>query len=660
MSCHCHSCNCTHEHHEHGHDGRSLWARFGEYFLMGTSALLLAAGLTLDFLDAFSAAPAALRPALYLAALLPVAVPVMGEAWEEMRRGDVFNEFTLMLLAAVGAVGIGEYPEAVAVMLFYAVGEHFQDRAADKARDDVRALVDLQPREVLAYPAGAADDEAAARLMPPTEIEPGCVVALSVGDRVPLDGTLLGTAAASFDTSALTGESVPRTIEAGDAVSAGMLVADRAVRLRVTKRYEDSALARILRMVEEAAERKAPAELFIRRFARIYTPVVIALAALVAVVPPLLTAWLGIGAFAWTDFIYRALVFLVVSCPCALVVSVPLSYFSGIGYASRRGILFKGGNYLDALARADAVVFDKTGTLTRGEFAVTEVVPSAGFDVSKILAAAAAAESRSSHPLARAVVAEAEARGIAHRHATDVEERAGRGLRAVVDGCTVLAGNRRLLEEEGIVLPDENAEKLCEIVLAVDGRYAGRIVLSDAPRPEAAEAVGRLTALGIGRKVILSGDRTPVVEHLATDIGIGECHGDLLPEQKVEHLQKILDEGNSRCLVFVGDGINDAPSLALAHVGIAMGGAGSDAAVETADVVIESDNPAKVAEAIAVGRATRRLVRFNIALAIGFKAVVMLLGLFGLAPLWLAVLGDTGVALVCVLNVFALPRLVRK
>ena len=652
-NCSCHSCG--HDHHEnhaaHHHQSRLALLLANTDVLV--VALFMLLDLTLIHYGIVTDEVGWRRLIWYAVAFLPVGLPVMADALREIRKGDIFNEFTLMLIATIGAFCIGEYPEAVAVMLFYAIGERFQDRAVGKAQRDIQALLELRPETVSVWRDGERVQTS------PEQVVPGETIELNAGDRVPLDGILLGQEAVAFDTSALTGESVLRTIEASGEVAAGMLPTGRAIRLQVVRAYADSALSRILDMVRDAASRKAPAELFIRRFARIYTPVVIVLAALIAVVPPLAAAAFGWSGVMWSDYIYRALVFLVVSCPCALVVSVPLSYFSGIGHASRRGILFKGGNWLDALARVDTVVFDKTGTLTRGEFEVAEVSAAGAFTRNELLALAAAAERHSSHPLARAIVAYAESEGVDIPEPERVEEVAGRGLRAVIDGREVLAGNRLLLTASGVNVPVSGDDEQGEVVCAVDGKYAGRIALNDAPKPDAGEAVRRIASLGIARQTLLSGDRTSVVAELAGRVGLNDYYGDLLPEQKVEHVRQLIASPSCRCLAFVGDGINDAPALALSHVGIAMGGAGSDAAVETADVVIQGDSPLKVAEAIGISRATRRLVRTNIALAIGIKVAVLILGALGYAPLWVAVLADTGVALLCVLNVFTLPWLVK-
>lgn len=663
-SCHCEShVACTaqatgsHEHaaHRHGcgccgHEAAAAPVR--QYVALALSVVMLAAGLWLDHAGAAWFATPWVRLLWYVVAYVPVGWPVIREALGETARGDVFNEFTLMVVATLGAFAIGEYPEAVAVMLFYAVGEHFQDVAVDRAQDSIRSLVSLRPDQVTVL-----SPDGSRTVCAPESVAPGTEIEVPVGGRVPLDGTLLG-GTASFDTSALTGESLPRAIAVGDEVSAGMMVIDRAVRLRVVRPYADSALARIMNLVREAADRKAPAEQFIRRFARIYTPVVIGLAVLVALLPPFVAPLLGFGEQPLREWVYRALVFLVVSCPCALVVSIPLSYFSGIGRASRAGILFKGGNYLDALTHVNTVVYDKTGTLTRGEFAVEDVVPADGFEADGLLALVAAAEQSSTHPLGRAIVAGAWARGLRLPAAERVEELAGRGLRARVDGHEVLAGNRRLLQECAAGAPAAAAPTADTVYCAVDGRYAGRICLADQPRPEAAAAVAALRRLGVKRQAVLSGDATAVVERLARRVGIDESHGDLLPADKVARLRVIIAAPGAR-VAYVGDGINDAPALALAGVGIAMGGAGSDTAVQTADVIIQGDRLDRLPLAVRIARQTRRLVCSNVALAIGVKVAVLVADVFGYAPLWLAVLADTGVALLCVANVLVQPLLLR-
>lgn len=613
---------------------------------MAVAALLLIVGIVANPLPAWPWA-------VFVLAYLPVGLPILKEAGEEIAKGDIFNEFTLMVLATVGAFAIGEYPEAVAVLLFYSVGEYFQDRAVGRARRDIQSLVNLRPDT-----ATVIDHDGRRTNVKPEAVEVGSVIEVVAGERVPLDGTLL-TERADFDTAALTGEAEPRSIDAGGEVAAGMIAIGRVVRVRVLRPYAKSALQRIMTMVEDAASRKSHAEMFIRRFARVYTPVVIALAALIALVPPLLAGGTG-----WAMWLYRALVFLVISCPCALVVSVPLAYFRGIGVASRMGILFKGGNYLDAVARLSHVVFDKTGTLTTGQFVVNQVTCAEGEAVGadNLLRMVAAVERKSTHPVARAIVAAADSKGNKLTNAASalvadmVEEEPGLGLRGMVAGHELLVGKATLLEAHGIDTgKTETATGDTVVYCGMDGHYAGMIALGDQPRPEAAKGIERLHALGIKRTCVLSGDRSAAVERLAQTLGIDEWHADLLPEGKVEQMQRIKQQcAGTGKVAFVGDGINDAPVLAMSDVGFAMGGAGSDAAVETADVVIQSDNPSRVADAIMIGRRTRSLVRYNIALALGIKVAVMLAGALGYASLWAAVLADTGVALLCVANTYAI------
>ena len=579
----------------------------------------------------------------FLVAFLPVGMPVLKEAWECFCKREFFNEFTLMALASVGAFYIGEYPEGVAVMLFYAVGEKLQEGAVCRARGHIRALLDVRPET-----ARLVSDDGQLAEVAPDAVRPGEVLEVRPGERVPLDGTLL-TPHATFDTAALTGESVPRLIEKDAEVLAGMIASDTVVRLRVTRPASESALARILAMVEDAAERKAPAELFIRKFARVYTPAVTGLAALVVLIPYIYSLFVPSFVYVFDDWLYRGLVFLVISCPCALVVSIPLGYFGGIGAASRQGILFKGGNYLDAITHVDTVVFDKTGTLTQGRFEVSDV-QTVALPTDGLLALAASVEQRSNHPIGQAVVRTAKARGLALQTFVREEEFGGLGIRAVsADGRVVLAGNVRLMQRKGIVLPP-SVEAIDDTVVlcAVDGQYAGCIVLADVVKPDSEDAVSRLRALGVRDVEMLSGDRPGIVARMARKLGITHACGGLMPEGKVEHLKALKQEG--RRTAFVGDGMNDAPVLALADVGIAMGGLGSDAAIETADVVIQTDQPSKVATAILLGRRTRHIVWQNITFALLVKLVILALGALGMANLWAAVFADVGVALLAIAN----------
>ena len=613
------------------------------YWMPVASAVLFAAGLVMQYTGVEFFASSAVRFCWYLAAYFPVGLPVLREAWNGMRQRDFFTEYTLMSLAAIGAFYIGEYPEGVAVMLFYSIGEALQERAVERARRNIRALVDIRPEQ-----ANVLEDGKPVA-MPAAQVVPGRTIEVLPGGRVPLDGVLLSEAA-PFNTAALTGESTPRTICKGDEVLAGMISSQHPVRIEVTRPYGESALSRILSMVEEAAARKAPAELFIRRFARIYTPVVTGLAVLIVALPGLWSLLHGGFAYSFDEWLSRALVFLVASCPCALVISIPLGYFSGIGVASKAGVLFKGGSYLDAIARVNTVVFDKTGTLTEGLFEVREVHVAPGVNSGELLGWVASAERTSIHPVARAVVQYAEREGVALLASEGAVEIAGHGIRAEFDGKQLLVGNTRLMARFGVEYPSEvDAIPETIVVCALDGRYAGYLVIADKPKEDAARAVAELKSLGIEDIRILSGDREALVANLGRRLGVSEARGDLLPEGKMEILEALRGEPG-KVTAFVGDGLNDAPALATSDVGVAMGALGSDAAIETADVVIQSDQPSRLPAAIRIGRLTHRIVRQNILLAIGVKVVVLTLGALGIATMWEAVFADVGVTLLAVLN----------
>ena len=588
----------------------------------------------------------------YLVAFIPVGFPVLKEVVERLREREYFNEFMLMSLAAIGAFYIGEYPEGVAVMLFYSIGEKFQDSAVSRARSNIRSLLDVRPERATVIRDGHDVIEK------PERISVGEIIEIKVGERVPLDGTMLGDVAA-FNTAALTGESVPRNIRTGETVLAGMIVTDRVVRVKVTKSYNQSALARILEMVQNASERKAPAELFIRKFARVYTPVVSGLAVLIVLIPWIVSWVQPDFSFMLNDWLYRALVFLVISCPCALVVSIPLGYFGGIGAASRQGILFKGGNYLDAITKINTVIFDKTGTLTKGVFEVQQVWVRDGFTEEEVIRIIASVESRSNHPIAKAIGQYANSRQVAIRRDMEVFELAGYGLKAVIDGKEVLVGNARFLDKYGISFPSE-LTKVSEtlVACAVNGVYVGHLLLADTVKEDAKEAVAALKRLNIDNIQILSGDKQTIVSKLAGYLGVDEAYGDLLPEGKVAHVETLKSDSERR-VAFVGDGINDAPVLALSDVGVAMGGLGSDAAIEIADVVLQTDQPSRLAMAIRIGKETRRIIWQNITLAFGVKLIVLILGAGGLATMWEAVFADVGVALLAILNAIRIQRRVR-
>jgi len=624
----------------------------GEYWKVMLSLVMLVAGGIMNQLDIAFFKENTVSLVWYVLAYLPVGLPVIKEAWDSILQKDYFSEFTLMSVATLGAFYIGEYPEGVAVMLFYSVGELFQDRAIDKAKRNISALLDVRPEKAMVVRGNEIVT------VNPKSVFINEIIEIKAGERVPLDGIMLNEIAA-FNTAALTGESVPRDIRKGEEVLAGMIVTDKVIRMKVTKPFDKSALARILELVEDASERKAPAELFIRKFARIYTPIVIGLAFLIVLIPYIYSFINPLFGFVFNDWLYKALVFLVISCPCALVISIPLGYFGGIGAASRLGILFKGGNYLDAVTKINTVVFDKTGTLTKGTFEVQSCNCESGVSEEELIRMIASVESSSTHPIAKAVVNYAGRRDIELSSVTDSKEYAGLGLEAAVNGIQVLAGNGRLLSKFQIEYPPELLSITDTIVVcAIGNKYAGYLLLSDSLKEDAKIAIQNLKALGIQNIQILSGDKQSIVSNFAEKLGISEAYGDLLPDGKVKHLEELRQHTENQ-VAFVGDGMNDAPVLALSNVGIAMGGLGSDAAIETADVVIQTDQPSKVAEAIKVGKLTRRIVWQNISLAFGVKLLVLILGAGGLATLWEAVFADVGVALIAIMNAVRIQKMIK-
>ena len=648
---HCSCCAHTHECAPEKHIEKKE-SIFAEYWKVGLSFILLISGIIMNALELPFFREGYFSLIWYVVAYLPVGLPVMKEAWESMKDKDYFSEFTLMFVATLGAFYIGEYPEGVAVMLFYSVGELFQEKAVDKAKRNIGALLDVRPEE-----AAVVRDERVV-IENPQSVKVGETIEIKTGGRVPLDGMMLNEVAV-FNTAALTGESVPRSIRMGEEVLAGMIVTDKVIRIKVIRPFDKSALARILELVQNASERKAPAELFIRKFARVYTPIVIGLAVLIVLLPFIYSLITPQFLFTFNDWLYRALVFLVISCPCALVVSIPLGYFGGIGAASRLGILFKGGNYLDAVTKINTVVFDKTGTLTKGTFEVQSCNCESGVSEEELIRMIASVESSSTHPIAKAVVNYAGQRDIELSSVTDSKEYAGLGLEAAVNGIQVLAGNGRLLSKFQIEYPPELLSITDTIVVcAIGNKYAGYLLLSDSLKEDAKIAIQNLKALGIQNIQILSGDKQSIVSNFAEKLGISEAYGDLLPDGKVKHLEELRQHTENQ-VAFVGDGMNDAPVLALSNVGIAMGGLGSDAAIETADVVIQTDQPSKVAEAIKVGKLTRRIVWQNISLAFGVKLLVLILGAGGLATLWEAVFADVGVALIAIMNAVRIQKMIK-
>lgn len=620
----------AHEAHHHEHEEEGM-----NWGLIIASAVFLVIGLLLDKLPMFWFINPYLIFFIYIVAFMPVGLPVMHKAWTAIKHEhDFFSEFMLMSVAAVGALYLGEYPEATAVMLLYCIGEGLQDRAVDRARDNIKSLLAFRP-DFARMPDGRKER--------PENVEIGAKIEVQPGERVPLDGRLLESSA-TFNTAALTGESMPRLIEAGQEVMAGMIATDSVVWLRVVRKANESAISRMLKMVEEATERKAPTENFIHRFAHIYTPAVIALAFLVVIVPWMVSLFTAFNYY-FSVWLHLALVFLVISCPCALVISVPLSYFAGIGAASRRGILFKGSNSLDAVTKLDTAVFDKTGTLTTGAFQVEKTVGLSEEDMALV----AAVEAVNSHPIAQAIVKSMQGKELIDVDKNQIENVPGYGMKYK----TWLMGTLKLLKQEGVNY-DEALESVAETIVAVaeDKLFKGYILLADTPKAGIFTLPKRLKAQGIKMMQVLSGDKQALIDRLVVQFEDAKDYvkgyGDLLPEHKVAHIEALKHDG--REVAFIGDGINDAPVLALSNVGFAMGKMGADMAVETADVVIQTDDPLKVAEAIAIGRRTRRIVLQNIIFAIGVKVLVMVLGILGMATLWEAVFADSGVALLAVMN----------
>ncbi|MDR3348641.1 MAG: cadmium-translocating P-type ATPase [Acidaminococcales bacterium] len=598
--------------------------------LLAAGAAMFAGALALDL-----SYPANL--AVFLASYLLVGGDVLLRAARNLARGEVLDENFLMSAATIGAFVIGEYPEGVAVMLFYQVGEFCQRKAVERARGSIAALMDIRPDFAnLKTPGGV-------KRVTPEEVKPGDLIVIRPGEKAPLDGVVVEGFSA-FDASALTGESLPRDVGPGSAVLSGAINLNGLLTVEVAREFGESTVKKILDLVESASEKKAPAENFITKFSRHYTPCVVFAAALLAFVPPLV--WPGAVFAEWAE---RALVFLVISCPCALVISVPLSFFGGIGGASRQGILIKGGNYLDALSRVDTVVFDKTGTLTKGVFNVISVTPSGDLAKDGLLFYAAGAESHSTHPIALSIrkacknAPEAE-------NVTEAREIAGQGVSVRVAGLSVLAGNDKLMKSAGVTYKEAESPGTV-VYVAVDGKFAGHIEIADELKPDSAQAVAGLKSLGVRRAVMLTGDSRAAAGHVADALGLDQVYAQLLPHEKIAIIEKLEGEKtNGGVLIFVGDGINDAPALVRADAGVAMGGLGSDAAIEAADIVIMTDEPSKILTAINIARKTKKIVWQNIVLALGVKAVVLAMGALGLANMWAAVFSDVGVSLLAIFN----------
>lgn len=619
----------TGEHvHDHAHQGdvKKMILR------MAVGAVIFAAGI---LSGAVWQAPLTVQLAFYIVAYLVLGGDVVLSAVKNIIKGRVFDENFLMSLSSIGAFFIGEYPEAVAVMLFYQVGEFFQDLAVQRSRKSISDLMDIRPDTANVKRNGQIVT------VSPEDVAAGEWIVVKPGEKIPLDGVVL-MGDSMVDTRALTGESVPRSVHPLDEVLSGCINETGLLTVQVTKTYSESTVAKIIDMVENASSRKAPTENFITAFAHYYTPTVVILAALLAVIPPLFFGGL------WTDWIHRAFVFLVVSCPCALVISIPLTFFGGIGAASRHGVLVKGGNFLEALNKVSTVVFDKTGTLTKGVFRVSQIIPAEGISQDRVLQAAAWAEHFSTHPIANSILA---AYGKNEPVSLSAyEELPGMGIQVEAAGRQILAGNAKLMEAEGIAyMPCQKVGT--KVYVAEDGGYLGCILIADELKPDSKNAIAQLKRAGVEKTVMLTGDNGDIGKAVAAELGMDACYAQLLPNEKVEILEK-LDAAKrpGSKLVFVGDGINDAPVLARADIGIAMGGLGSDAAIEAADVVLMTDEPTKLVEAIGVARTTRQIVVQNIVIALSVKGVFLVLGALGLAGMWEAVFGDVGVALIAVLN----------
>lgn len=627
----------THDHNHEGHDHEHNNSKI----LLGASLAIFFAGIFVQYVlkPTWFVDNQTIRLIWFGISYIIVAFPVWGEAFKLAKKLDFFNEFSLMGIATLGAFIIGEYPEGVAVMLFYTIGEMFQEAAVNKAKGNIKALLDVRPDTAHVLRNGNFET------IKPQDVVIGETIQVKVGEKVPLDGIMISDKG-SFNTAALTGESKPSIYKTGETVLAGMLNLENVIEIQTTKKFEDSSIAKILQMVQDAASRKAPTELFIRKFAKIYTPIVFFLAAALVIIP-----YFFVDNYDFHDWLYRGLVFLVVSCPCALVISVPLGYFGGIGAASRNGILVKGSNFLDLMAKVNTVVMDKTGTMTEGVFEVQKI--ETNLPENDFLNLVSALEKQSTHPIAKAIVASHPS----ELKAIEVEEISGKGLKGKVDGKIVLAGNTKLLDHFSIQYPQEIHDIVESIVVvAVDNKYAGYITIADKIKEDAQQAIQKMKALGVSKTIMLSGDKNTITQKVAKEVGVDEAFGGLLPEGKVEKVEALKKDQN-QVVAFVGDGINDAPVLALSDVGIAMGGLGSDAAIETADVVIQTDQPSKIGTAIKIGRETKKIVIQNIILAMGVKIIVLFLGAEGIANMWEAVFADVGVALLAILNAVRIQRM---
>lgn len=639
-----HSSEAHHDHegHDHNHNhGTGL--EWNAYFPAIFSWVLLVTGLALEYLVKAAFFEGWVKLIWYVLAYIPVGLPVLKGAWTSLKRGDVFTEFFLMAIATIGAFVIGEYPEGVAVMLFYTVGELFQAAAVTKAKNNIKALLNVRPKTATVL------RNATYEVVEPEMVNIGERIQIKVGEKVPLDGMLLSENAV-LNTAALTGESKPQNLQRWDAVMAGSINLNGVIEVEVKKLYNDSSIAHILELVQNATSRKSKTELLIRKLAKIYTPIVVYLAIAICVLP-----YFFVGDYQFTDWLYRALIFLVISCPCALIISIPLGYFGGLGAASKNGLLFKGATFLDQITKVNTLVMDKTGTVTKGVFKIKDIVLIDGHSEKEFMTTLMAIEAKSTHPIAKAILDYSQ--NIDLLEATDIEEYAGKGLKGRIQGKEVLVGNKRLMEQFDISIPFDLSDIVETIVLVtIDEAFAGYVTISDELKEDALQSIQQIKKVGVKKLVMLSGDKDSITQKVAKELNIDYAKGGLLPEGKLKEVEKIKQD-DTKVVAFVGDGINDAPVLATSDVGIAMGAMGSDVAIETADVIIQTDQPSKIVTGIKIGKATQKIIWQNIALAFGIKILVLILGAGGLATMWEAVFADVGVALLAILNAVRLQRM---
>ncbi|MDC1324532.1 heavy metal translocating P-type ATPase, partial [Flavobacteriaceae bacterium] len=577
------------------------------------------------------------------AAYFPVGYPVIKEAFKNLKKGEIFTEFFLMSIATIGAFAIGEYPEGVAVMLFYAVGELFQGAAVRRAKNNITALLDVRPKIASVFRNNVYQE------VNPIDVAIGETIQIKVGEKIPLDGTLLSDKA-SLNTAAITGESKPHSLLTGDNVLAGSINMESVINVKVSKLFNDSSVARILHLVQNATAKKAKTELLIRKLAKVYTPIVVYLAIAVCFLP-----YFFVDEYIFADWLYRALIFLVISCPCALVISIPLGYFGGLGAASKNGILFKGAMYLDELTKVNTIVMDKTGTVTKGVFKIKDIKIFNSITEKEFMSLLLAIESKSTHPIAKAILEYQ--LDIPIQEATEIKEIAGKGLTGTVNGKTIIVGNKKLLNQFNIDTPKE-VEAIVEsiVLVGIENEFVGYVTIADELKADAKETISAFKKVGINFLMMLSGDKDSITQKIASELGINSAKGGLLPEDKLNEVE-LLKQDSSKKIAFIGDGINDAPVLAASDIGIAMGAMGSDVAIETADIIIQTDEPSKIIKGIKIAKSTQKIIWQNIILAFGVKIIVMVLGTFGMANMWEAVFADVGVALLAILNAVRLQRM---